>query len=93
MTEKKRLSGSAGLAVLAATMLCLTVSQPLAAAEVTDYDHGLLWRVTAPGKPDNYVLGTYHSANPRILAIIEAVSPALLSCDVAAFELEINRYS
>lgn len=93
MTEKKRLSVSAGLAVLAATMLCLTVAQPLAAAEVTDYDHGLLWRVTAPGKPDNYVLGTYHSADPRILAVIEAVSPALLSCDVAAFELEINRYS
>ena len=93
MTEKKRLSTWAGLAVLAAAMLCLADARPLAAADVTAYDHGLLWRVTAPGKPDNYVLGTYHSADPRILAVIEAVSSALLSCDVAAFELEINRYT
>ena len=93
MTEKKRFSVSAGLAVLAAAMLCLAGVRPLAAADVTTYDHGLLWRVTAPGKPDNYVLGTYHSADPRILAVIEAVSPVLLSCDVAAFELEFNRYS
>ncbi len=93
MTEKKRLSTWAGLAVLAAAMLCLADARPPAAADVTTYDHGLHWRVTAPGKPDNYVLGTYHSADPRILAVIEAVSPALLSCDLAAFELEINRYS
>jgi len=73
-------------------MVALALSIPAAAADDVDiYDEGLLWRVTTPGRHDNYVLGTFHSADPRILAVIEPVRQALLSCEVAAFELEMNR--
>ncbi len=72
----------------------LALSAPTAVAdEIDTYDQGLLWRVTAPGGHDNYVFGTFHSADPRILAVIEPLKDALLSCEVAAFELEMNRYT
>lgn len=75
-------------------LAALALSTPAAVADDIDtYDQGLLWRLTAPGGHDNYVFGTFHSADPRILAVIEPLKEVLLSCEVAAFELEMNRYT
>jgi uncharacterized protein len=82
----------ARLCVLAVAALAIGI--PTAVADDIDtYDEGLLWRVTAPGRHDNYVFGTFHSADPRILAVIETVQTALFTCEVAAFELEMNKFT
>lgn len=53
------------------------VEQPVAADAAGDHGHGLLWRVTHADGPVSYVFGTMHIADPRVLGVIERVTPAL----------------
>ncbi len=57
-------------------------------AGAADFEHGLLWRVSKGATVAGYVLGTIHSEDARIDAVVDAVSPFLRESRV--FALEIN---
>lgn len=61
-----------------------------------DYDpaelHPMLWRVTDPEGHTLYLFGTIHVGDGRNSAVLEKVSPFLLSCDALAVEFDLVAY-
>lgn len=56
--------------------------------------HTLLWRIDGNGAPrPSYLFGTFHTQDPRAFDFRDSVLPALLSCDIAAFELQLDSTS
>lgn len=66
-------------------LLCAT-SLP-ARAGSGPFAHGLLWEVTRPGLRPNYVFGTMHVADPRVLAVPPAVDKAFAAARTFVLEL------
>jgi uncharacterized protein len=54
------------------------------------FTHGLLWKVERPGVAPSYVFGTFHSADPKILALPKPVLKALRDADSVSIELEFT---
>jgi len=71
--------------------LRLVVAGALVAASAHDaaagFDAGRLWRISRPGVPDSYVLGTIHVADPRVSAIAPPVAEALAKTRSLAMEI------
>lgn len=56
--------------------------------------HTLLWRIDGNGAASpSYLFGTFHTQDPRAFDFRDSVLPALLSCDIAAFELQLDSTS
>ena len=91
-----RTSGRARMTAVASrrgtlAALRLVVAGALAAAGAHDavagFDAGRLWRISRPGVPDSYVLGTIHVADPRVSAIAPPVADALAKTRSLAMEI------
>jgi uncharacterized protein len=66
---------------------------PETSAATTTMPHtktGLLWRIRAAGKPPSYLLGTIHSADPRVAQLRSAVTSALDGCDRFVMEMKLD---
>lgn len=70
-----------------AVLLWVVLVPGLAAAQ-PGYDHGLLWRIQGPGSEPDYVFGTIHIEDPRVLALPDAVVSALATADTFVMELK-----
>jgi hypothetical protein len=70
------------LALLA--LLAVIVSVPAAATEFTE---GLLWKIERAGRQPSWVFGTFHSADPQILALPDPVRQALAEATSVSVEL------
>lgn len=61
-----------------------------------DYDPAsltpMLWKVTDPEGHSLYLFGTIHVGDERSEAVLEKVSPILLSCDALAVEFDLVAY-
>jgi uncharacterized protein YbaP (TraB family) len=68
-------------------LLFLWLSAVPAPAQST-YDKGLLWRVEGLGPEPDYVYGTIHVEDPRVLDLPAAVSDAFGAADRLVMELE-----
>ncbi len=68
-------------------LLWLIVLPALATAEPS-HEHGLLWRVQGPGIGPDYVFGTIHLEDPRVLDLPDAVTEALAEADTFVMELD-----
>jgi uncharacterized protein len=72
-------------------MLLAVLIAPLPAlAGSGDFTQGLLWKVERPGVAPSYVFGTFHSADPKILALPKPVLQALHAADSVSIELEFT---
>lgn len=71
------------LARFAVAALALVAATDVLAA----YDAGRLWRVSRPGVPDSYVLGTIHVADDRVSALAPPVADALAKTRSLAMEI------
>lgn len=69
----KHIASSLGKKTLFAAIVFLAMAIPPAAAGKSAFDQGLLWRVSPPGVPASYIVGTVHSADP----VLATPSPAL----------------
>jgi uncharacterized protein YbaP (TraB family) len=47
----------------------------------------LVYRVGAEGLPDGYLVGTMHTEDPRVMALVEDLEPLIERVDVVAIEL------
>ena len=77
-----------------AVLFCLSflnLSAQDKAGEADTLAHTLLWRIDGNGlaKP-SYLYGTFHTQDPRAFNFRDSVLPALLSCEIAAFELQVD---
>ena len=70
------------LALLA--LAFLTVGLP---AQASEFTQGVLWKIERDGLAPSWVLGTFHSNDPKILAIPEPVSQALAAATSVAVEV------
>ncbi len=80
--------GNRAYRVLCLAVLLWVVVVPGLAAAQPDYDHGLLSRVQGPGNAPDYVFGTIHIEDPRVLALPDAVVSALAAADTFVMELK-----
>ena len=62
----------------------IPVSNPAAAP--AQYHHGLLWKISKAGSPPNYLFGTIHVSDDRILKLPAQVSTALRASRVFVME-------
>lgn len=62
--------------------------QPLAPSRHPE--HGLLWRIDKSGTQPSYLLGTMHTADPRVLRIVDDVRPYLMASRSYTMELIMN---
>lgn len=62
--------------------------QPLAPSRHPE--HGLLWRIDKAGAQPSYLLGTMHTADPRVLRIVDDVRPYLMASRSYTMELIMN---
>lgn len=72
---------------LAAALLLHLLLVPIVWAA---WDEGLLWRLESPGGHVSYVYGTIHLSDPKVLALPERVSQALLGSRRFIMELDAN---
>ena len=54
------------------------------------YGQGLLWQVEAPNGRSSHVLGTFHTSDPRVLALPDPVAEALDGADTLAVEIVLT---
>ena len=66
-----------------------SASAPLSEEATADLG-GLLWRITSPEGDDSHLLGTIHSADPRVVQLRPAVSQALDRCERFVMEMEMD---
>ncbi len=66
-----------------------SASAPLSEEATSDLG-GLLWRITSPDGDDSHLLGTIHSADPRVVQLRPAVSQALDRCERFVMEMEMD---
>jgi len=78
------------------TMLCLVLLTTVAVAsnesETQQYHKGLLWSVSKGGV-ENFVFGTIHSDDPRVLAVLDHVYPAFDAAKNFTLEMDLNPIS
>lgn len=74
------------LAVRGLLVLLLVVCGGLARA-AGGFEHGLLWRVEAPGVAPSFLLGTLHSSDERVLGLAPPVRQAIDGSRSMAIEL------
>lgn len=79
-----RLRAAATAAVLLASLLASLLAAGV--PELAAPDEGRLWRVSRPGVPDSYVLGTIHVADRRVARIAPQVAAALARTRTLALE-------
>ncbi|USG62385.1 TraB/GumN family protein [Sneathiella marina] len=82
---------------LAALLLISVFSQNAVAkvdapenCEARPYDKGRLWKVMREGAPPNYIFGTMHSKDPRILHLPGVIMQAFNSSHTAVFETSLK---
>ncbi len=51
---------------------------------------GVFWRIDLPQRPSSFLLGTIHSADPRVTAIKPAVAQAFAQAPVFVMEMDLN---
>ena len=73
-------------AVAAGTALLLVSLLAAGVPDRTPLEQGRLWRVSRPGVPDSFVLGTIHVADPRVARIAPPVAAALERSRTLALE-------
>lgn len=66
-----------------------SASAPLSEEATSDLG-GLLWRITSPEGDDSHLLGTIHSADPRVVQLSPAVAEALDRCERFVMEMEMD---
>ncbi len=54
--------------------------------------HPMLWKVTDPDGHSLFLFGTIHVGDERNPAVLEKISPFLLSCDALAVEFDVVAY-
>jgi len=60
-------------------------------AEVAEkYGHGLLWRIDRAGMQPNYLFGTYHSEDPRVLNLPPIVRQVFDASDNLVLEIDMG---
>lgn len=64
-------------------MLCLW----LLAADASVANGGLVYRVWRDGGPASYLIGTMHSEDPRVIALLDDHEPLIEQADIVAIEL------
>ncbi len=57
---------------------------------IASQENGLLWRIQAEGATADYVFGTIHIEDPRVLDLPNPVTEALAGADTFVMELEPN---
>ncbi len=57
---------------------------------IASQENGLLWRIQAEGASADYVFGTIHIEDPRVLDLPNPVTEALAGADTFVMELEPN---
>lgn len=72
------------LALLA--LLVILLAAPTT-APAGDFSEGLLWKVEKAGKAPSWVFGTFHSADPQILALPQEVTDALAAASSISVEV------
>lgn len=62
--------------------------QSVIRAELRDvkHDRGILWRISRDGRPDSYLFGTIHLADPEVTSLPEPVSETLDQADTFVME-------
>ncbi len=60
------------------------------AIAIASQENGLLWRIQAEGATADYVFGTIHIEDPRVLDLPNPVTEALAGADTFVMELEPN---
>ena len=68
-------------------LLWIIILPALVSAEPA-YEQGLLWRVQGPGSGADYVFGTIHIEDPRVLDLPDAVASAFAGADIFIMELD-----
>jgi len=76
----------AALALAVPLMLQAAAARPVPAAEI-EYGQGLLWRIEAPGVAPNYLFGTIHVTDERVLDLPAPVRKAFAMATSATFEV------
>lgn len=72
-----------------AVLACLLLSVSDGRAELL-HGKGLLWQVEAPNGAKSHVLGTFHSTDPRVLALPAPVEKAFAGAKLAVFEIVLT---
>jgi uncharacterized protein len=86
--EISRSKTSTHLRLVAVTaLLLMLLAAGEAAQSVSESDDGRLWRISRPGLPDSFVLGTIHIADARVSPVTQPVADALASSRTLAMEL------
>lgn len=62
-------------------------AQQKSGAPDAGYNHGLLWKIEAPGKTPSYLFGTMHSDDPRVTTLAPPVHKAFQQA--ASFTMEV----
>lgn len=72
----------------------LLVASAALRAQPDTLEHTLLWRIDGNGlAKSSYLYGTFHTSDARMFNFRDSVLPALLACDIAAFELQMDSMS
>jgi hypothetical protein len=58
-----------------------------AEAAATPAGDGLFWKIEKPGVEPSHLFGTFHASDPRLMAVVERVTPLARSARSAATEL------
>jgi hypothetical protein len=66
-------------------LLFVVVAPALAAAG--DFAEGLLWKIEKPGKAPSWVFGTFHSADPQVLALPKEVTDVVAAVESVSVEV------
>ncbi len=61
-----------------------------AAGQSQSNHHALLWRISQDGQTESYLLGTVHSEDPRVLALVEHITGKISQTNCLALELDLN---
>ena len=59
-------------------------------ADDTAYKQGLLWEIVTPGQPSNYLFGTIHSEDSRVIELPAIVSATLKAADTLVLEAPVD---
>lgn len=78
------------LAVVALALLVTPLAEAPLAAQQLAYGQGLLWRIEVPGAPPNYLFGTMHSSDPRVVALPGPVAQALAAARSVTLESRLD---
>ncbi len=66
---------------------------PVAMSPATSTRGGLLWKISKNGRQPSYLLGTIHSADPRVTRLKPAVSNTLDQSDRFVMEMQLDTHA